>query len=199
MASEKTYTIPLYQKTLKTRRHKRANRAVSAVRQFMAKHARDYNVRLGIHLNEKLWEQGMKNVPRRVRVRAETEGKTVTVELVGAPREVKKKKKETEKKAVTPAEKIAEKMRELKPQKEESPTKSSADVRKSGEVREIKKETPTQTGKKAAANKKDSTAKTPETVTEKSGKPEAPDSKTAAEPAKPVEKKQPEKAAPGSK
>jgi large subunit ribosomal protein L31e len=190
MASEKTYTIPLYPKTLKTRRHKRANRAVSAVRQFMEKHSKGYRVRLGMHLNEKLWEQGMRNVARRVRVRAETDGKAVTVELIGAPREVKKK--EPEKKAVTPAEKIAEKMRELKPKKE-SPTKSSA------EVREIKTETPAKTNKKAAANKKDSTAKTPETVTEKSGKPEAPDSKTAAEPAKPVEKKQPEKAAPGSK
>ena len=124
MVSEKTYTIPLYQKTLKTRRHKRAKRAVSAVREFMEKHARGSDVRLGTHLNEKIWEQGMRNVARRVRVRAETEGKTVTVELIGAPREVKKEK-QPEKKAVTPAEKLQRRCASLSPRKRKARRKAT--------------------------------------------------------------------------
>ena len=184
MASEKNYTIPLRSQTLKTGRHKRAKRAVSAVRQFMKKHARAAQVKLGRHLNMKLWERGMRGVPHRIRVRAESDGKSaVRVELVGAPREVKKK---PEKKAVTPAEKIAEKVRELKPGNKEITAKSDAKTgQKTGKAPETKQE------------KKETPAVKPEPVTETGGKPETKPEKAGEgtaqkKPAEPAEKKQPD-------
>ena len=184
MASEKIYTIPLHSQTLKTRRHKRAKRAVSAVRQFMEQHSKASEIRLGKHLNAKLWEQGMRAPPRRIKVRAESDGKdSVTVELVGAPREVKK---EPEKKAVTPAEKIAEKLRELKPGNAESPAKGDS---KTGKLKKIKTEMPAKTGDGKTGKSEAAGSKTQaKSLVKASG------AVSAGKAGEPVEKKQPEKA-----
>ncbi len=67
---ERIYTIPLgYVK--KAPRGRRAEKAVRYVRAFMEKHMKSSDVRLDPSLNEKLWERGMKNIPPRIRVKAE--------------------------------------------------------------------------------------------------------------------------------
>jgi large subunit ribosomal protein L31e len=84
---ERTYTIPLRKEWSKTVRYKRAKKAVSAVKQFLVKHMKSDDVRLGKHLNKAIWARGIRNPPCRIRVttskdaegvvRAELEGKAI--------------------------------------------------------------------------------------------------------------------------
>ncbi len=117
-ASERTYTIPLRKGVMKSMPYKRAKKAVSIIKKFIIKNSKSSDVKIGKHLNLKIWAHGIKNVPCRVKVDASKDDKgTVTVELFGAPKEIKKeegkkgkeKKAEDVKEAVVVAEKPAEK------------------------------------------------------------------------------------------
>lgn len=91
---KRTYTIPLRRGFNNTQEYRRAKRAVSLVKQFLTKHMKSDNVKIGPQLNLKLWERGIKNPPHKVTVdvtkdkegvvRAELEGvaykDTVSVE-----------------------------------------------------------------------------------------------------------------------
>src|SRR3989338_997434 len=91
---EQTYNIPLRSEVMKAPRYKRAKKAVRAVREFLIRHSGSSDIRLGKHLNEKLWQQGIKNVPHFIKVDTIKDGKgTVTAELFGAPKEAKKEEK----------------------------------------------------------------------------------------------------------
>jgi len=91
MAEEKitrTYTIPLRRGYAETPRYKRTNKAVRVLKEFLAKHMKSEDVRLGKELNEYMWAKGIQNPPPRVSVnvtkdkegivRAELEGKVYT-------------------------------------------------------------------------------------------------------------------------
>jgi len=67
---ERTYTIPLRKESQKASRQKRTNRAVKAVRVFLAKHMKSKNVKLGTDLNLLLWKDGSRNPPGKVTVLA---------------------------------------------------------------------------------------------------------------------------------
>ncbi len=83
---EREYNVPLRREFLKAPRYKRTNRAVSALRSFISKHMKSTDVSLGKQLNEHLWQNGIKNPPHKVTVKAmkDDSGK-VTVELKAAP------------------------------------------------------------------------------------------------------------------
>lgn len=108
---ERSYTIPLRKEFLKVPRYKRAKKAVTAVKEFLVKHMKSDNVKVGTSINEKVWENGMRNPPSKVRIQVEksAEGE-VTAELFGTKAE--KPKKEVKK---APAKK------EVKPKVEEKP------------------------------------------------------------------------------
>jgi ribosomal protein L31E len=144
------YNIPLRKAGLKTQRHKRANKAVSTVRDFVIKNSKSSDVKIGKHLNLKLWANGIKNVPNRIKVDAIKDDKgTVTVELFGAPKEAKVEAKK--KAAETPAEKIAEKIQAMKPGKKANEKTTEAVITK-----ETPKEAPKET--KPVAKKEIKTA-----------------------------------------
>jgi large subunit ribosomal protein L31e len=87
---ERTYTIPLRKEFLKSPKYKRAKKSVIAVREFLSRHMRSDNVKLGRYLNLELWKHGINNPPSRVRVSVNKDDKgVVTAELVGAPVEQK--------------------------------------------------------------------------------------------------------------
>lgn len=112
-ASERTYTIPLRAGVMKTKKYKRAKKAVSIIKEFIIRHSKSSDVKIGKYLNLKLWEHGIRNVPGSVKVDAVKDDKgTVKVELFGAPKEVKKEegKKGKEKKAA--AKKASEEIKE---------------------------------------------------------------------------------------
>ena len=68
---ERIYTIPLND-ARKVPRWKRAESAVSKVRQYLSKHFKTdmKEVKIDKTINEKLWERGSMKPPLKVRVRA---------------------------------------------------------------------------------------------------------------------------------
>ncbi|MBW2995694.1 50S ribosomal protein L31e [Candidatus Woesearchaeota archaeon] len=125
---ERTYNVPLRRKWLNVPKYKRAKKAVFALRQFLEKHMKSEDVKLGKYVNELLWKHGMKNPPHHVKVVAKKDDKGVVfAELEGAPVEVKEEKKG--KKGL--AGKLEEKKEEAKAKKEEKE-----------ELKAIKKEAP---------------------------------------------------------
>ena len=116
---ERTYNVPLRKEFLKVPKYKRAKKAVKALKQFLVKHMKSDDVKIGRYLNDEIWKHGIKNPPHHVKLNAvkDKEG-LVTAELVGAPEE---KKEEDEKKEET--KKVEEKPK-VEEKKEEKPTKS---------------------------------------------------------------------------
>lgn len=91
---ERTYNVPLRKEYMKAPRWNRTKKAVTALRQFLAKHMKAEEVKLSKELNEELWKHGIKNPPHHVKVKAvkDKEG-VVTAELFGAEKPVSKKEK----------------------------------------------------------------------------------------------------------
>ena len=88
---ERTYNVPLRKEFLKVPKYKRAKKAVKALKQFLVKHMKSDNIKIGKYLNDEIWKHGIKNPPHHVKLNAvkDKEG-LVTAELVGAPVERKK-------------------------------------------------------------------------------------------------------------
>ena len=109
MASvERTLTINIRKEILKVPKYKRAKKAITAVREFLQQHmkATQENVKLGKHLNLKLWEHGIKNPVTRVTVLAKKDDKgIVTAELPNIP--VKKQRPQKAKPAAKADNKAA--------------------------------------------------------------------------------------------
>ncbi len=116
---ERTYIIPLRKVYMRAPIYKRTKRAVSATKQFLQKHMKTDNVKLGRHLNMKLWADGTKNPPHKVEVSAELikdkEGDYVYAELVGITKEPLKYEVEEKKTG------IAAKLESITGTKKESP------------------------------------------------------------------------------
>jgi len=81
---KRTYVIPLRRGFFNTPRYKRTNKAVTVLKNFLVKHMKTEDVKLGKHLNEFLWKNGIKNPPAKVKVEVtkDKEGR-VRAELVG--------------------------------------------------------------------------------------------------------------------
>ncbi len=119
------YTIPL-KKTINNKpRRGRAKKAIRAVKNFLKKHRRlnEENIAVSKEVNEKIWENGMQGIPRKIEVQLkEIEGKTFVFlkegkELKEKEKEIKEKKKE-EKKAKEEKEKQTEEEKKAKEEKE---------------------------------------------------------------------------------
>ena len=124
---ERIYNIPVRKEFLRAPKHKRANRAVSAVRMFLQRHMKSDDVRLGSHINLAIWERGRKQPPHHVKVTAiKGDDNIVRAELFGVPvQEAKKEKKskvQTLKEKITGAEKT-EKVAEMKSEEAKSKSK----------------------------------------------------------------------------
>ncbi len=89
---ERTYNIPLRKEYQKSPKWKRAKKAVIALREFLVRHMKSEDVKLGPALNEKVWQHGVRNPPHHVKVTVTKDDKgTVKAELFGV--EVKKTSK----------------------------------------------------------------------------------------------------------
>ena len=136
---ERNYIIPLRKETLKVPFEAKANKAVKTVRNFISKHMKSSDVKLGKYLNLKIWEHGMKNPPHHVKVTAIKDDKgKVVAELTDAPKE---KLKVEEKKSVKKDEKII-KEAEFKEKPEEKLEKHAGEIKeeKAEESKKIEKE-----------------------------------------------------------
>ena len=83
---EREYIVPLRREFQKVPKHRRTNRAMKALRDFISRHMKSDNISIGKFLNMELWARGMRNPPHKVAVKAikDSDGK-VTVELKNLP------------------------------------------------------------------------------------------------------------------
>ncbi len=148
--AERIYNIPLRKETLKVPRYKRANKAIRAVRQFLKRHVKKDDIKLGKYLNMKILERGRKHVPHHVEVKVTTEkikikDKEVEItkaELVGAPVEKIAKEeptKETKIKAEKGKKETEEKKKETESKEEQKVImEKSKDLAKQQRVPKLK-------------------------------------------------------------
>jgi large subunit ribosomal protein L31e len=164
---ERDYVIPIRRETLKVPFHKKAKKAAKAVKEFIIKHMKSQDVKMGKYLNIEIWKHGMKNPPNKVKVHTtkDSQGK-VFVEIQGAPKEVpkveekkgKKEAKKTEDKSGPESEKYGSKTQEKELEKKvEESKKERAKVAKKvekEEVKELKKIQPKQPAPKMPPQQK---------------------------------------------
>ena len=92
---ERVYNVPLRKEYMKVPRYKRAKKATSALRQFLQRHMRSEQVKLGRDLNEEVWRRGIKKPPHHIKVTVtkDKEG-LVKADLFGKKEKSSKKKEE---------------------------------------------------------------------------------------------------------
>lgn len=96
---EREYNVPLRKGWLKAPRYKRSKKAVTVLKQFLEKHMKSDDVKLGMHVNQHIWKHGIKNPPHHVKVKvvkfddgsvkAELEGKEFKGAILAKPKEEK--------------------------------------------------------------------------------------------------------------
>lgn len=122
---ERTYIVPLRKRTELAPEYKRAKKCVKVLIDFIAKHMKCKDVKIGKYLNEYIWKDGIKNFPHHVEVKAikqtvkedNKEITFVTVELLTLPKE-HKKLEEKQKKLQQEAEKKKRKVSDKKDEEE---------------------------------------------------------------------------------
>ena len=72
---EREYIIPLRKEWLKVPKYKRASKAVKALKQFLARHMKNYdrdlrNIKIDQDLNNEIRFRGIKKPPAKIRVKA---------------------------------------------------------------------------------------------------------------------------------
>lgn len=101
---ERTYNVPLRKEFMKAPKYKRTMKAVKALREFLQRHMKCENVKIGRYANMELHKCGRRHPPHHIQVNAvktteKIKGKDIEIvkaELVGAP--VEKKEPSLEKK-----------------------------------------------------------------------------------------------------
>ncbi|MHA1818987.1 MAG: 50S ribosomal protein L31e [Promethearchaeota archaeon] len=73
---ERIYIVPLARESHKAPYWKRTKRAIKALREFVTRHMKPEELYIDPEVNERLWENGIKNPPRKIRIRVtkSTEG-----------------------------------------------------------------------------------------------------------------------------
>ena len=147
---EREYNVPLRRKYLLVQRYRRTNKAVKTLKEFIAKHMKSENVKLGRYLNTHLWKHGIKNPPHHVSVIAKKDDKgMVSVEMKGAP--VEKAKEEKKAKPATKAEEMKDKLKQVVGVKTDKPAEKKEEKTpepKKEVGKEEKKVEPAKTGTK---------------------------------------------------
>jgi large subunit ribosomal protein L31e len=137
----KVFTIPLRKAYRKTRR-KRAKYAIRLIKEFLQRHLKTDNIKLGKHLNEEIWKRGIEKPPRRIKVSVTFADNEYRAELFGFNYEPFEEEPTKVKEGL--AEKMAARigLKALKKQEEEKMVegKVEKDKDKEKETKEEKKE-----------------------------------------------------------
>lgn len=144
---ERVYNIPLRKKYQRAPRWKKTNRAISALKEFVKKHMKSDNIKVGKHINNDMWKNGIRNPPHHVKVNCtKDEDGLVLVEMIGAPKDKPKKlsKKKTKEGAdikIKDALGTEEKLEEAVETKKEEKAEKAKEIEKE-EIKELKTEKP---------------------------------------------------------
>jgi len=116
---ERNFTISLV-KMRKETRPKRATKAVTEIRKFIARHLKVdvKNVKVSQLVNQFLWKNGREKIPGKIRVKALSDGKQASVYMENEKIEKKKEKKEQEGKKEEKPEKQTEEQKNAEAEKE---------------------------------------------------------------------------------
>ncbi len=126
---ERVYNVPLRIGFIKVQRYKRTKKAMKTLREFLMKHMKSEDVRIGNYLNRKLWQHGIKNPPHHVKVNVKKDSEGVVyAEFVGAPAPKEEPKKEAKK--------------EHAPEKKEVKAEKAHEVKAAPAAKEVKKPAP---------------------------------------------------------
>jgi large subunit ribosomal protein L31e len=151
---EREYIVPLRKEWLKVPKHKRANKAVKALKQFIAKHMKVYDkdlrkIKVEQILNNEIRFKGMKKPPSRIKVKAKKyDNDIVKVELVDIPAHIKFAQLREEKKKS-----------ELKKKVKEKPVEKPEEPKEGEEGKEVKTEETEEAKEKKEASKEEGLAK----------------------------------------
>lgn len=175
---ERVYNVPLRKEFLKVPKYKRSKKAVTAIKNFLTRHMKSENIKIGKELNRKIWEKGIKNPPHHVKINAVKEDDVVYADLFGFDAEPKKEETKAEKtgqkKEVRKFEEKKETNQETKKLEQKAPEKEVKNTEeKKEDTKPVKKQVkPSKPGpaekleaKMPAA--KETVAKEKKTVTEK--------------------------------
>lgn len=78
---ERIYTVPLGRAWI-GEKYKRANKAMSLLKKFVKRHMKSTDIIIQPEVNHALWSQGIKNPPRKIRLKmSKDEDGVVTVGL----------------------------------------------------------------------------------------------------------------------
>ena len=67
---ERIYTINLRKRLLKIPRWKKSKKAVDIVKDFLKKHMKSDDIRIGKNMTEKIWEGGNQKPPNKIKIKA---------------------------------------------------------------------------------------------------------------------------------
>lgn len=119
MADEKTFIIPLRKGTQKAPKYRRSKKAINVLREYLVKHMKTNEIRIGKSINLKIWEHGIRNPPHKLKVTVTKDDKgVVTAELFGAKIEKKEEAKDEKSKEEKTLEEKTEKVPKKSSKKE---------------------------------------------------------------------------------
>jgi len=98
---EKIFTINIRKRIIGVPRWKRSLRAIRVVKDYLKKHMKSDNVKIGKMMNDTIWERSMQKPPAKIRIKAiKTDEGVVKAELLGYvfPEELTQKKEEKKEK-----------------------------------------------------------------------------------------------------
>ena len=173
---ERAYNVPLRKEWLKVQRYKRTQRAVKALKQFMVRHMKSEDVKIGPFLNEHMWKHGIKNAHKFEdgRVHVELEGKEMFARVEKGEQKEKSKIEEKleglvgKKESVKPSAKKEAKQKAAEKQAEKASAKKEEALVKKAE----EKATPKQAEEKPAPKKEPAKDKKEEPMVEQMPRPE---------------------------
>ena len=140
MAEEKIFTMNLRKEILKKPHHQRAKRAVNATIDYIKRHMKVSEVKVGKNLNDLLWSRGNRNPPTRVKVKSVIEEGYARVELPEFEFGKKKEeKKETLKEKIL-GKKEPETAKEKIIEEKEKEIKEEQELVKEGALKSVEKQ-----------------------------------------------------------
>ena len=154
--NELIYTIPLRRNWMKAVRYKRGQNAIKTIREFLKRHTKADEIKIGRYLNEYILSRGFRHPPHKVQVKAvkekikikDKEIEIVRAEWINAPVEKKESEKVESNGKIKEDKKIEKKIEkketeqktEIKEEKKaEKPAKEIKKAEEKEKIKEVKK------------------------------------------------------------
>ena len=137
MPEEKVFNIPL-REAFEKQRNRRASNASKIVKEFLIKHMKTENIKVGKSINDAIWKKGIQNPPRKIRIHVIKEEDIIYAELLGV--EIKTPSKEEVKKKEEKKKEKGKKIKEERKERKKKTIQEEIEEEVKGKVEEAPKE-----------------------------------------------------------